>query len=134
MSKKAKEMVRVTNELDRPIAFPLTATLAGGASGMVDKAVINPKFIEREWITVEGVEAPAADEPDAPDAPDADAGELTLDDYAQKLADGEVVIAEDDFTGSGVPSVDALGEAFGREFTADERNVVWEKSGLEHED
>ena len=63
-------------------------------------------------------DAGTGDEPDAP---------WTIEDAAAKLAAEPDLLDEDeDFTKSGVPEVAALEVVFERDFTAAERNLLWE--------
>lgn len=118
--------VIVQNASANPIRLGDLTELAPGASAEVESTAVGKGAIKSGIIKILD-EMPAADEAPAPDAGGGGSDPLTADEVAAKLFAEPELIPEDGFIGSGAPSTEALEAAFGQDFSADERNVIWEK-------
>lgn len=122
------EKVIAYNAHTAPVRLGDSTVLAPGASAEVPATAVGKGAIKAGIIQIMD-EVPAADE--SPVAPDAGGSDnlppLTADEVAAKLFAEPELIPEDGLIGSGAPSTEAMAEAFGRDFSADERNVIWEK-------
>jgi hypothetical protein len=122
--------------------------IAAGGVGEIEESEISVRLLEKKQLTEidapqvggaeEEVNAPAPNAPNAPDADanadaDADKGgdedkEWTIEEAAAKLvAEPDLLDDDEDFTAGGVPQVDALAVVFARDFSAAERNTLWDR-------
>lgn len=122
------------NTSTNPILLGDLSRLVPGESKEVPENAVGKGAIKAEMIKILD-EMPVVDEaPEAPEAPAPDAGggsdglpPLTADEVAAKLFAEPELIPEDGFTGSGAPAVDALEDALGQDFSANERDIIWDK-------
>lgn len=97
-----------------------------GAVVLVPEEAVSERMFEKKIL--EKVDGPDAEETSVetgggsePDTP------LTVEQMAQKLIDEPELLSEDDMTGAGVPTVDALNKLFEREdIDAKMRDQIWE--------
>lgn len=106
-----------------PVALP-SGRMAEKGEGWIE--VDKSDVVEQHIDSLYQVSKEKPEEaPEAPTGPDLN--DLNHDQIAEKLLQEPDLIPADGFMTSGAPTVDAMEEAFGQPFKADERDTIWEK-------